>query len=361
MTSSKSITSVAGTAELPSPITRLYWKTRYHFERATDRFREAFFPWKVSLLSGDASTKASTDELIVVCLVRNGAAYVPEFLRHYRELGAKHIVFLDNGSADETVPMASANADVTVFRTVAPYKIYKDIMKRWLVERFGRSNWVLCVDVDELFDYPYRGSLNLKGFLTYLNSQDYTAVVGQLLDMFPEGVIANSAETGWRGQHRFYSLRDLERVSYDSFYKGSNAAPPVALEVLHGGIRGTAFDARVLLTKHPLLFPSAGLNYLHAHHVKGARVADVSAVLLHYKYVGDFAGFVKTIVEEESYSTNSREYKNYKRVMDENPDLKLHSQDSLEFRSVETLLDQGFVVASGRFREVAGNASGSRT
>jgi len=318
------------------------------------RAREAIFPCRVRWVSGNRRISASAQEFVVVSLVRNGAIYLPEFLRHYRELGAKHLVLLDNGSTDGTPALLSHERDVTVLRTAAPYKTYKDIMKRWLVTRFGRRNWVLCVDIDELFDFPFRREIGTSGFLRYLNQRGFTAVVAQLLDLFPKAALTQRSAAAWRDEHRFYSLVDLEREPYANFYRASNQAPPIGLEVMHGGIRSSAFAVRVLLTKHPLLFPSRGIVYWHAHHVRGARVADVTGVLLHYKYVGDFAAYVNEVVKMDSFSMSSREYKHYQRVIGTNPELTLYSQDALEFSTVERLVEQGFLLVSDDFRvEVA--------
>ena len=316
------------------------------------RAQEATFPLRVRRLSGPRSVPAAAEELIVVCLVRNGAIYLPEFLRHYRELGAKHIVLLDNGSTDGTPAIAAGEPDVTVLRTTAPYKIYKDIMKRWLVSRFGRGNWVLCVDIDELFDYPFRREIGVRDLLRYLNRHDFNAVVAQMLDLFPQAAIANTISAAWRNEHRFYSLDDLERQPYGAYYGASNTPPPeVGLDVMHGGIRSSAFQVKAMLTKHPLLFPSRGIVYLQAHNVSGARAADVSAVLLHYKFVGDFAGYVDAIVKAGSFWMGSHEYKQYLQAIEANPGLSLYSDSALEFSTVERLVEQGFLVASRRFRE----------
>ena len=194
---------------------------RQHLRGVRDWVRAKRFSSTVSWVSGPRTVKASPEDLVVVCLVRNGALYMPEFLHHYRDLGARHFVFLDNGSTDGTADLANGSGDVTVFRTAAPYKIYKDMMKRWLVERFGPSNWVLCVDIDEFFDYPFRKDVSLPAFLRYLNEGGFTAVVAQLLDMFPEGAITSSTEN-WRQEHRYYDLRHVERVSYASFCGTAN-------------------------------------------------------------------------------------------------------------------------------------------
>jgi len=329
---------------------RAWRKLRSIGERVRARARESAFPLKVQWLSGRRRVSASTEEFVVVCLVRNGAIYLPEFLRHYRALGAKHIVLLDNTSTDGTPALAANEPGVTVLRTAAPYKIYKDIMKRWLVTSFGRRNWVLCVDIDELFDYPFRSEISATDLLRYLNRRGFNAVAAQMLDLFPQGPITKNSGADWRQEHRFYCLSDLERKPYAAFYGGRNEAPPVELDVMHGGIRYSAFQVRAMLTKHPLLFPSSGIAYLQAHHVRGARVADVSGVLLHYKFVGDFADYVRTCVKAESFWMNSHEYKQYLRAIEANPDLCLYSEAASEFSTVERLVEQGFLIASDSFR-----------
>jgi glycosyl transferase family 2 len=321
---------------------------------------ELAFPQTVEWVSGSRRVGAAEDEFVVVCLVRDGAIYVPEFLRHYRELGAKHIVLLDNGSTDGTPGLVTREPDVTVMRTTVPYKIYKDIMKRWLVTRFGRHNWVLCVDIDELFDYPFRREIKAANFLRYLNRYNFSAVVAQMLDLFPQGTLLDHSTQAWRAEHRFYSLRDLDRCPYSAFYKGRNTAPPVGLDVIRGGIRLSVFQVRATLTKHPLLFPSRGVTYLQAHHVSSARVADLSGVLLHYKFVGDFASYVRTVVKAESFWMNSEEYKQYLRAIETDPALSLYSETALEFSTVERLVDQGFLTASDQFRaEIARQRGGT--
>lgn len=342
-------------ARTPAGIGRLATRIRRRLRSIVDRVRmsarEAHFPLRVQWLSGPRRVEASAEEFVVVCLVRNGAVFVAEFLRHYRELGAKHIILLDNGSTDETPAIAAAEPDVTVFRTMAPYKVYKDVMKRWLVTQHGRRNWVLCVDIDELFDYPFRNEMPTVDLLRYLNRCGFNAVVAQMLDMFPRTAITDFSATAWRGAHRYYSLRDLEKVPYQTFYGARNRAPPAALDVIHGGIRSTAFEVRAMLTKHPLLFPARGIEYLQSHHVRGALVADMSAVLLHYKFVGDFTAYVKAVVEAESFWNDSQEYKQYLRAIEDDPGLSLYTANACEFSTVERLVEQRFLTASDHFLE----------
>src|ERR687897_262962 len=87
-------------------------------------------------LHGPEEVAYEPDELVVVCLVRDGRPYVKSFVEHYRSLGAKHLFFLDNNSTDGTVEALKNYNDVTVLRSKLPYKGYRLAFKRFLMGRF---------------------------------------------------------------------------------------------------------------------------------------------------------------------------------------------------------------------------------
>jgi Glycosyl transferase family 2 len=150
------------------------------------RVRPYLLPRKVKHIHGPAKISYALDELLVISVVRNGELYIRSFLDHYRSMGVRHFVFLDNGSADHTLEMLRKQEEVTVLQTEAPYNKYENTMKRYLAERFSCGRWNLCADIDELFDYPFSEKLSLRDFLGYLNNNNYTAVVAQMLDMFSD-------------------------------------------------------------------------------------------------------------------------------------------------------------------------------
>src|SRR5215217_168488 len=76
-------------------------------------------------LYGAEEVNYERDELVVLCLVRNGRPYVKSFVEHYFSLGVKHAFFLDNGSTDGTVEALRAYDNVTVLQTYLPFKEYQ--------------------------------------------------------------------------------------------------------------------------------------------------------------------------------------------------------------------------------------------
>src|SRR5215213_6559146 len=249
----------------------------------------------VEHLHGPEEVAYEADELVVVCLVRDGRPYVKSFVEHYTSMGAKHLFFLDNGSTDGTVEALKGYDNVTVLRTALPYKEYKYLFKQYLIERFGKKDrWSLCADIDELFDYPYSDVVGLDSLLRYLNERSYTAVAAQMLDMFPEEPLSGSGRPSelpdepLKERHRFYDVSNISRISMRGHpLFRNNTLESDEVKALRGGIRQTLFGFRANLTKFPLVFSDGRVKPFDGstHWVDNARIAGLTCVLFHYKFL----------------------------------------------------------------------------
>src|SRR5829696_1300072 len=170
-------------------------------------------PNSIEHLYGPEEVTYEEDELVLLCLMRNGRPYIKSFVEHYTSLGVKHLFFLDNGSTDGTVEALKEYENVTVLHTTLPFKRYQVSMRQYLIERFGKKGrWCLYADIDELFDYPYSDVVGLSSLLGYLNERSYTAVVAQMLDMFPEEPLSEAAseeDEPLKERHRFYDISNI--------------------------------------------------------------------------------------------------------------------------------------------------------
>jgi len=312
----------------------------------------------VEHLHGPEEISYTDTELIVVCLVRDGLPWVGSFIEHYFSLGVKHIVFLDNESTDGTVDACSRYDGVTVLRTRAPFRGNQGSMRRYLIDRFGKDRWSLCVDIDELFDYPYSDVVALDSLLGYLNSKSYTAVTARMLDMFPEKLSSNRTHElveAWKEEHRFYDISGLRRsrMSKDNDVIRNNVFESDEVAVAFtGGIRDSVFGSPAPRkgTKYPLIFSDGTLKHVGPHKVYDARVADFTCVLFHYKfYAFSLQEYWRKVIEHRKNaksSTGRLVYKQYLEVLEENPDLQLKRETSREISSVNDLLENWFLVAS---------------
>ncbi len=258
---------------------------------------------------------ASKDELVVLCTVRNGADYLRGFAEHHLKLGAKHLVFLDNGSTDGTADLAKSFGNrVTIVRCDLPYRQYQTSLKLWLSNRFGQGCWCLVADIDERFDFPFSDRIRLTDFLRYLNSYNYSGVLTPMVDLFSDGPISTWPESGnvedeciWFDHSARLSV-PIEPISQ---WLAGNRYASKDLRILIGGIRKEFFEVGRPMTKQALLFPSRGAVSITPHWTIRASFADVSCALLHYPFNRNFYERCVEIVKRNSHWKNSREYRIY--------------------------------------------------
>ncbi len=309
---------------------------------------------RIKHVHGPEEVAYGPEELVVVCLMRDGRPYLKSFIEHYFSLGVKHIFFLDNGSTDGTVSVAQSYENVTVLQTDLPFKEHKFFLKRYLITRFGRGRWVLYVYIDELFDYPYSDVVDLGSFLRYLSEKSYTAVVAQMLKMFPENPVVHATsveDEPLKELHRFYDISNIRTQGYYPVAGDSNTLASDQIEVYRGGIRRTLFGHPSLLTKHPLMFIDDEIRPMNesSHWVGGARVADITCVLFHYHFLDRFYERTLRAVAEENYAFNSAKYKKYLGVLEQAPELRIKQETAQEIRDVKDLADNQFLVVSGDY------------
>ena len=312
---------------------------------------------------GPGEVDYDEDELIVVSIVRDGQPYIESFVDHYLSLGVKHIAFLDNNSEDGTIEALKSYENVTVLRTELPYKASglpvgngwtrEVLFKQYLISRFGgKDRWCLCADVDELFDYPYSDVVGLDSLLRYLTDKQYTAVVAQMLDMFPEEPLSSQAGKPRRlkTSHKFYDVSNIHRrnIKKSHRYLENNKVDGDNVERFSGGIRESIFGHIPQLSKMPLVFNDGQAHHMDtSHRSTNVSIADITGVLLHYKFLdGHFHAQVEQAVREEHRLKGSATYKVYKATLDVNPSLQIKQKTARGLKSVNDLVENEFLTVS---------------
>lgn len=104
------------------------------------------------------------------------------------------------------------------------------------------------------------------------------------------------------------------------------------------------------MTKYSLLKTSGRTRRDNNNHwAVNARVADFSAVLMHYKFTPGVFDLVRTAVREKQYYRSSLEYRAYLRGMSEDQ-LDLREQCTSAFEGIDDLLENRFLAASDQYR-----------
>lgn len=296
------------------------------------------------------------EDFIVCCLVKDGMRFAKPWLHHYRCLGARHFLVVDNGSSDGTAEFFSAQQDVTLFRTELAFKYFESDIRQYMAEIFCQNIWCLTVDIDEFFDYPRSLKLTFKDFLRYLNSRNYTAVTATMMDMF------NPEKTGSDQQdliksYCFYDLSNIRNNRYETLRNRSYKYNVCRTDLLffYGGVRAHNFDnpsniRPVLLLKHPLTFQDGYLTpQIDPHFCDHANIADVSCVLWHFK-LADFNKELTLARANEgvfNYYAN-QEYQNYLENEAHHGDI-YYSIDQRKLQSIEDLAEPGITYLSAEY------------
>jgi len=310
--------------------------------------------------SGPRAFQRDAESCVVVCLVRNGREHLPSFLRHYRALGVRQFVFVDNGSDDGTLQMLEQDESITVYETSLSHKDYETQIRRLVIEQHCSKRWCLNVDIDELFDYPRSGDLPLCGLLRYLDERGATAMAGHMLDMY-------DAEQRWFGEQeldlrRAYPHYDISRLERTDYYAEEQLAfcdrnrLQAEIHCFSGGIRQSVFGskagARYLLIKHPLIFLDGVLEPVtHPHYSNHATVADVTCVLYHYKFTPAFKTKALESQRSERYvKFAQQQYDQYLKKLGAQNSLRISSAGTRRLLDVDELVELGFLRESSDFR-----------
>ena len=302
-------------------------------------------------VSGPRDMPGGPHDVIAITPIRDGAFYLGPFLRHHRALGVAHFVFCDTGSSDDTIARLKREPDVTVFQCNLPMAAFENDMRRGLAERLCPGRWVLYVDTDELFDFTGSANGGLPALTSHLMQGGYTAMIAQMVEMFPKGPIAEYAHTPYDeviAAYQYCDIRGVHAMSYfdkdigfSAFLKDNTIASE-DIRILFGGIRGVVFGENCCLTKHPLMHVLPGVQPgVHPHCASAVSCADMTAVLRHYKFCNDPFGRDAAAVEAETMTHGEDALRHA--VARQDPQLSLWSEGAHLF-NLEALYGQGILL-----------------
>jgi hypothetical protein len=296
------------------------------------------------------------NDVAVICMMRNAEYYLNELLHHHRALGARHFVFIDNGSEDGSVALLSEQGDVTVLENRLPVATYENLIRQQAARLCVRGGWLLFIDTDELAEFPGRRGSSLSDYANYCNRHGYDVVVAQMLDLYSPLPLSEAENMSYTEAIRTfdrYSLHRVTELDYSSedvpfaYFLSANTISNPDICIKFGGIRLELFGENCTLTKHPFVRNTPSVEiYSHAHCSSAARCADFSFLIRHYKFAGDFIAREQRQILAKTWDHGENEQR--LSIIGERG-YKLQSPYERRFVSADHLVAEGFLDVSTNF------------
>ena len=165
----------------------IWERYRLRLKRRQLRFR-AFRKRRELAALKDRTSSIGPRDVIAVAVLRNECVRLPYFLRYYRDLGVRHFFMIDNGSTDGSRDYLAEQEDVSLWSTKASYKAarFGADWLNWLLFRYARGHWILALDVDEFFVYPFCDTRPVQALTDWLDTYNVRSFPAMVLDMYPK-------------------------------------------------------------------------------------------------------------------------------------------------------------------------------
>lgn len=323
----------------------------------TDRFLDRLRVRRVTRhVSGPRRITLADHDVALVCMLKNGSYYLDELISHHRGLGIEHFLFIDNGSDDDTVPRLSQEKGVTVVSNTLPVAKYESLLRGQIAKQMIKGGWFLFVDTDELIDFIGGENWTIQDYVEYCDAQDFTAIVGQSLDLFSSSPMDESAGWSYRESiERFdrYSLENIQDLDYHdphipfAWFLRNNRSSNPAIKIKFGGIRNQLFGEDCALTKHSMVKNNSNIElYSHPHCSGNVYCADFTLLLRHYKFAGRYLSR-----EQQQIWNKTWEHRENERRLSviQNKNFRFEAENVQTYAGTGTLLHQGFLNSSDRF------------
>jgi hypothetical protein len=260
----------------------------------------------------------------VFSVVRNEMYFLPHFLRHYRNLGAREFWLLDDRSSDGSREFLLAQPDCGVIQSSLTYgdrfgELRFGVAVKTLVpNKLLQGRWVLTVDADEFLVLP-QALPSLPALTGALEGEGLKVARALMLDFFPASLRALADASAADDPFALCPYFDAwQAVDWP------DRSPPPG-KVLHDGVRPRML-ARLLETspamrsllpsyrfatpfKVPLLFWEGDTRMLSAHLANVLPSDRIQLALAHFKFYPGYEARIADALRTNAYWQDSTEYR----------------------------------------------------
>jgi hypothetical protein len=320
--------------------------------------------------------------VVVFSVVRNELLRLRAFLKHYRAMGIRLFVIVDNGSEDGTFEYLQEQRDVLLVQTLESYAA-SNFGLHWLNDlhrKLADKCWILFADADELLVYRGWPKKPVADLCAEAETQGSNAIFAPMLDMYPNGPLESAETTGednlfavspcfdrdicfrlrpvkpWEKPFKSIEIIGGPRIRMISNFKKEintgwgtyfirgqidrflRVTPDILLPWL---IRIWPKQPPAL-AKIPLAMSGTGVAYSTAHGGDGWRFHAENAVVCHFKFLADFPARVNSEASRGEHYRRGAEYIAYAHALQRYGQIDLRYEGTEIFESVDQLQGLGF-------------------
>jgi hypothetical protein len=267
----------------------------------------------------DRTASIRRDDILCFATIRNEAERLPFFLDHYRRLGVRHFLIVDNASTDNGAALLSGCPDVSLWQTAHSYRASRFGMD-WinhLLRRHGHGHWCLTVDADELLVHPHFPERTLHDLTRWLDGRGERVFAAMMLDLYPQGHLTQTGPAP--GDTPLDALCWFDALGYRREVQSRYANLSI-----RGGVRERVFfpdrpDLSPHLHKTPLIRWQRGDAYLSSTHIALPRALNrgflcqglPTGVLLHTKFLPSITARAVEEKQRAEHFTHTENYAGY--------------------------------------------------
>ncbi len=253
------------------------------------------------------------------------------FLSHYRRLGVKHFLIVDNDSDDGSAELLADQPDVSLWQTGHSYRDARFGLDwaTWLQMKYAHDHWSLLVDADEILIYAHHETRSLTDLTNWLDGRQQMAFGALMLDMYPKGPVGDQVYIP--GHNPIDVLNWFDPAPYRAVRQ-----EPMGNLWVQGGARERFFFSEQphrspTLNKLPLVRWNRRYCYVNSSHsilppslngmYDGPGGTAPSGVLLHNKFLPEVVSKSSIEKDRQQHFVKPRDYEGYYDRINANPDL----------------------------------------
>lgn len=260
----------------------------------------AFLKADIVLYRSNLSLDDCIDSPVVVTVVKDELNRMKLFFDHYRRLGVRQFIIIDNASTDGTREYVAGQPDARVYLVKAKFQTQKK--EAWIEKVLaitGYNRWYIVVDSDELIDYVGSERHSIEELIGKHSKVGAIRLQGYLVDMYAEGNL-------------FTVSCDYQEIPNQLCLFDSDSYSEEGDNRIFGGPRDRMFGTHNLLNKQCIFYFTPEMLYCDCHYMylPGMRLREnMSYIIRHYKFLGTDRQVYGMRVCEKSFYNESIEYK----------------------------------------------------